>query len=358
MKGISVVETRKAIGLILCHDITEIVPKGADCGEGHSGQCCGGHKGPAFRRGHVVREEDVEHLLRLGKEHLYVWNGQSEGWVHEDDAALRIAKAAAGPGVAFGTPKEGRINFTAAHQGLLRIDCDLLERVNSIQNVTLATTHTMQEVAEGRMLAGTRVIPLAVPEGTVQAVEACCAAQPPLLQVLPFKPHKVALVITGSEVYHGRVQDGFGPVLEKKFTAWGSRIVSKVIMPDEAEQTAEAIRAAIDGGAELVAVSGGMSVDPDDKTPLAIRSVGCEIVTYGVPVFPGAMFMLGYKGNVPVVGLPGCVMYHRASIFDILMPRILAGIRLTPRDISSLAHGGLCESCPECRYPACGFGKG
>lgn len=344
----------EAVGFALCHDITEIVP--------------GEKKGPAFLRGHIVRKQDIEHLLRLGKEHLYVSEsgmpdatpGASQSaQVHEDDAAKRMAAAAAGPGVIYGAPKEGRINFRAEYQGLFSINLDLLDRINSIPYVTLATAHSLQAVEKGRMLAGTRVIPLSVPETTVKAVEDCCCEAPqPLLSVLPFKAHRIGIVTTGSEVYHGRIKDAFGPVLHKKFSAWGSAIHSQEIVPDETAITARAIKDAIAGGADFVCVTGGMSVDPDDKTPAAIRDVGCEVVTYGAPIFPGAMFMLAYKDTVPVLGLPGCVMYHRASIFDLIVPRILAGLRVCARDITRLAHGGLCENCAECHFPACAFGKG
>ena len=342
MKSIPVEE---AVGLVLCHDVTEIVP--------------GTKKGTAFRRGHRVRAEDIEHLLRIGKKHLYVWDEDAAAEVHEDDAANRMAAAFAGPGVACSEPREGRINFRASRKGLLSINLDLLDRVNSIPFVTVATAHSLQAVVKGRLLAGTRVIPLTVPETTVKAVEECCkSAFAPLLSVLPFKKRRVGVVTTGSEVFEGRIKDGFGPVLARKFKAWGSVIHSQVIVPDETERTAAAILEAVDGGADFICVTGGMSVDPDDKTPAAIRAVGCEIVTYGAPVFPGAMFMLGYKGQIPVLGLPGCVMYHKASIFDLLVPRMLAGLRICGRDIARLAHGGLCESCAACHYPSCAFGKG
>lgn len=339
MKSIPVEDS---VGLILCHDITEIVP--------------GKHKKPAFRRGHIVREEDIEHLLRLGKEHLYVWDTRDKSLVHEDDAALRIARAVAGSGVSYGKPTEGRINFTASHQGLLTINLEMLDRVNSIPDVTLATAHTMQEVAEGRQIAGTRVIPLVVPESTVKAVEE--AVTSPFLEVLPFMKHKVAIITTGSEVYHGRVKDGFGPVLRKKLDTWGSEVLWQKIVPDEGEETTKALKEAVADGASIITVTGGMSVDPDDKTPAAIRAAGCDIISYGAPVFPGAMFLMGYIDKVAVMGLPGCVMYHRASIFDLIMPRILAGMHITKYDITRLAHGGLCENCKSCHYPVCAFGKG
>ncbi|MDR1945641.1 MAG: molybdopterin-binding protein [Desulfovibrio sp.] len=342
------IPVQEAVGFAICHDITEIIP----------GECTR----PAFRRGHIVAPEDVGYLLRLGKEHLFVSDGSPDlgnGRVHEDDAALRIAKAVAGPGVVFGEPKEGRVNFTAFRQGLFCVNLTLLEKINSIPHVTLATAHSMQGVDEGRLLAGTRVIPLSVPETTLQAVEDCCVgAFGPLLSVTAFRGHRVGIVTTGSEVFHGRIKDAFGPVLHQKFTAWGSRIHSQEIVPDNTETTAAAINTAVENGADLVCVTGGMSVDFDDKTPAAIRAVGCEVVSYGAPVFPGAMFMLAYKGNVPVLGLPGCVMYCRASIFDLIVPRILAGLRVCAADITGLAHGGLCEGCAECHFPKCAFGKG
>jgi molybdopterin biosynthesis enzyme MoaB len=339
------IPVQEAVGLRLCHDITEIIP--------------GKSKGTAFRRGHVVTPGDIDHLLRLGKEHLYVWGDKEDSSVHEDEAAMRMAKAFAGPGVVYGRPKEGRINFTAARKGLVSVNLDLLDRVNSIPYVTLATIHSLQAVAKGRALAGTRVIPLSVPETTVKAVEDCCrSALAPLLSVLPFKKRGIGVVTTGSEVFAGRIKDAFGPVLHKKFKAWGSVIHSQRIVPDKTDVTAAAILDAIAEGADIVCVTGGMSVDPDDKTPAAIRAVGCEVVSYGAPVFPGAMFMLGYKEQIPVLGLPGCVMYSRASIFDLIMPRILAGMRVCARDITRLAHGGFCESCAECHFPSCAFGKG
>ncbi|SHN70760.1 molybdopterin-binding protein [Desulfovibrio litoralis] len=338
MKTVSV---HDAIGLTLCHDITEIVP--------------GKTKGPLFRRGHIVKAEDIPVLLRLGKENLYVWDSGSDD-VHEDEAAVRIAKAVSGDGIEFGKPKEGKINFVAKQLGFLQIDRALLLRINSIPSVTLATIHAMQTVKPGRIIAGTRVIPLAVPESTIAAVEECCN-NAKLFSVIPFKSHAVGIVTTGSEVFKGRIKDAFGPVLHKKFNELGCSVLSQTIVPDETPQTIEAIEQAIANGASMVVVSGGMSVDPDDKTPAAIKAIATEVVCYGVPVLPGAMFMLGYRQSVPILGLPGCVMYHKTSIFDLVVPRILARIRITKNDILNLAYGGFCESCPECRYPACGFGK-
>jgi hypothetical protein len=338
------IPTAQALGLVLCHDITEIVP--------------GKHKKAAFKKGHVVREEDIPLLLRLGKENLFVWSGQPEGQVHEDEAALRLARAAGGLNLSFNEPSEGRVNLRSEIHGLLTIKLDLLAAVNDIPLLTVVTAHGNREVRPGQIVAGVRAIPLCVPEESLLGMEKLCLAGGPILNVLPLVPHLVGVVATGSEIYHGRVQDGFTPVLRRKFAAWGSSIHCQTLVPDETAATAAAIRETLKKGASLVAVTGGMSVDPDDKTPAAIREVCGEVVTYGAPTMPGAMFMLGYSRDIPILGLPGCVMYERASIFDLVAPRLLAGQRLTRRDFTRLAHGGLCAQCPECSFPNCSFGCG
>lgn len=339
MKAIPVEES---VGTVLCHDITRIVP--------------GETKGPAFRRGHIVTQDDIQALLNIGKANLYVFDPR-DGYVHEDECALRLARAAAGQGIAISSPSEGKSTLTAVHDGVLSIDVEGLFRLNSITDVTFGTIHTGQFVKQGRVLGGTRVIPLAVPEALLQEAEAVCREHAPLIQVLPVRPAKVGVVTTGSEVYSGRIKDGFGPVLKKKFESLGSTLLDQIFVSDQVEMTAGAILGLKDRGADFIAVTGGMSVDPDDQTPAAIRATGARIVSYGAPTYPGAMFMLAYLGDVPVVGLPGCVMYYKASIFDLIVPRLLCGERLERKDIVAFGHGGLCESCPSCHYPACGFGK-
>jgi molybdopterin biosynthesis enzyme len=336
------IPVEKAQGMILCHDITRIVP--------------GEAKGPAFRKGHVIEADDIPTLLRLGKEHIYVWD-LAEGLLHEDDAAGRIAAAIAGEGITLTQPCEGRINLLADRDGLLKIDVDILRWLNSIEEVTIATVHSDVTVSSGQMLAGTRVVPLVVDLGRVEAVEAICAESGPVVRVAPFRPLRIGVVTTGGEVYHGRIKDKFGPVLRRKFAELGCTVMRQIIVPDESAMTVRAIRQLLGDGAEMIAVTGGMSVDPDDLSPSSIRTAGGEVVTYGSPTFPGAMFMLAYIDGIPVVGLPGCVMYHKASIFDLTVPRLVAGERLTRADIVELGHGGLCLMCPECRYPLCGFGK-
>ena len=339
MKAIPVEE---AVGTVLCHDITRIVP--------------GQTKGPAFRRGHIVTPEDIQTLLDIGKANLYVFDPR-DGFVHEDECALRLARAAAGKGVTVSSPSEGKSTLSAAYDGVLNIDVDGLFRLNSITDVTFGTIHTGQFVKTGRTLGGTRVIPLAVSETLLQKAEAVCAEHAPLGEVRPLKPARVGVVTTGSEVYTGRIKDGFGPVLKKKFQKLGSTLLDQVFVSDQVDMTVAAIHGLVERGADFIAVTGGMSVDPDDQTPAAIRGTGADVVSYGAPTYPGAMFMLAYLGDVPIVGLPGCVMYYKASIFDLVVPRLLTGERLERKDIVAFGHGGLCESCPSCHYPACGFGK-
>ena len=338
------IRVHDAVGSILCHDITRIVP--------------GESKGPVFRKGHVVRQEDVEVLLQVGKEHLYVFESLP-GMVHENDAAARIIAAVAGSNLAHTEPKEGRIDLLAACDGLLRIDVPVLNRINSLGEISVATIHTMQHVTKGRPVAGTRVVPLMIEGEKLRQLESLVSG--PIIDVLPLRRAKVGVVTTGSEVFYGRIQDAFGPVLRKKFAALGSTVVGQTLTSDEVPMTAGAIRDFLEQGADLIVVTGGMSVDPDDRTPTAIRASGAEVASYGAPVYPGAMFLLAYAegaaGRVPVLGLPGCVMYHKASIFDLIVPRLLAGLEVSAADVAALGHGGFCAQCDECRYPICPFGK-
>ena len=337
------VPVEESVGMILGHDVTRIVP--------------GKFKGRAFKKGHVIEAADVPELLKIGKEHIYVIEVQ-DGFIHENEAARRIARAAAGPGIELTEPVEGRVNLMAADKGLLKIDVNALSQINAVEQMAFATLHTNQQVAAQRAVAGTRVIPLIIAESKVEEVEWICREHRPVIQIRPFQRFKVGLVITGSEVYHRRIEDEFGPVVRAKFAQLGSHVFKEILVSDDVEMTVKAIQDLLDEGAEFIAVTGGMSVDPDDQTPASIRAAGGNVVTYGAPTFPGAMFMLAYIGETPVVGLPGCVMYHQASIFDLTVPRIVAGEKLTRDDIIAMGHGGYCFNCPECRYPVCAFGKG
>jgi len=335
------IPVEESIGSVLCHDITQIIP--------------GQSKGPIFRKGHTVRAEDIPALLRVGKEHLYVYE-PGPGILHENEAALRIAQAVAGKNISLSPPVEGRINFLADCRGLLRIDPDTLVAVNCLGEVSLATLHSLQEVKQGQAVGGTRIIPLLIEEEKISRLEALVPS--PFVEVLPFRRARVGVVTTGSEIYHGRIQDAFGPVLERKVQELDGSILGQRFTSDDVEMTSAAVRDFLREGADMIMVTGGMSVDPDDRTPAAIRQSGAEIVSYGAPTFPGAMFLLAYLDKIPVLGLPGCVMYHKASIFDLIVPRLLAGLEVTRRDIALLGHGGFCAACSECRYPLCPFGKG
>jgi molybdopterin biosynthesis enzyme len=240
---------------------------------------------------------------------------------------------------------------------LLKVNVRGLNQLNSIQDVIFATLHGNHRVDAGQPVGGTRVIPLVVTEDLVAKAEQTCSNFRPVVSVLPFRSLRVGMVTTGSEVYEGRIKDQFGPVVEKKFKALGSQIIRQIFVADEVEKTVNAVQTLIADGAQMVVLTGGMSVDPDDRTPAGIRGTGARVVTYGAPLFPGAMLLLAYIGNIPVVGLPGCVMYHKTSVFDLIVPRLLAGEVLTREDIIQLGHGGFCAGCSDCRYPLCGFGK-
>lgn len=340
------VRVEDSAGAILCHDLTKIVP--------------GEFKGAAFRKGHIIREEDIPELLKMGKAHIFVWE-QSPGLLHEDEAAIRIARAAVGSaetyGITLSDPREGKVNLVAAIPGLLKVNVDALDEVNSIDQIAFSTRHGNTPVTAGAVLAGTRVIPMVIEESAVRAVEDICAREGGLIQLKPFREMRAGIITTGSEVLKGRIVDRFGPAVEAKVKKYGSSVIKQVYVGDDAGAISASIKEMAAAGVELILVTGGMSVDPDDVTPLGIRQTGAEVVTYGSPVLPGSMFMLAYLGELPIMGLPGCVMYESATIFDLVLPRVLAGERVTRKEIVRLGHGGLCLRCAECRFPDCSFGK-
>ncbi|MDL2327657.1 molybdopterin-binding protein [Ruminococcaceae bacterium OttesenSCG-928-A11] len=339
------IRTEDAAGHVLCHDITEIVR--------------GVTKDAAFRKGHVVTEADIPVLLRLGKESLFVWEKQP-GMLHENEAAdILYAICAGGAAGIRPTPvKEGKIEAVAETDGFLQIDVERLRAVNSLGEMMIATRHTNTPVKAGDHLAGTRVIPLVISEAKMEQARAV-AGGAPLLTLRPYKPKKYAIITTGSEVFKGRIKDTFTPVIRDKLAPFGGQELGHIILGDDPAAVTEAIENFIAKGAELVLCTGGMSVDPDDKTPLAIKNTGARIVSYGAPVLPGAMFMLAYTAaGVPIAGLPGCVMYAGRTVFDLVLPRLMADIPVTDDDLAGLGHGGLCLNCPTCIFPNCGFGAG
>ena len=322
---LKVVPVEEAVGMPLAHDITEIVP--------------GKHKGPAFRRGHVVRPEDVPKLLDVGKVHLYIMELE-EGELHEEEAARRLAGAAAGPHIRLTDPVEGRVNLVAEIAGLMKVDTELLNRFNALGDLILATLPSNSYVKKGDVLAGTRTIPVVVKEDLVKKAEAICKKKP-IVAILPIPSRRVHLIVTGSEVFTGRIKDGFGPVVRRKVEEMGSHLEAVKLAPDDPAKIAAHIKDSLKAGAELVFVSGGMSVDPDDLTPEGIRQSGASVECHGFPVLPGSMFLLAYLKETPILGLSGCVMHDPVTALDLLLPRLLAGEKISRSDIITLGHGGL-----------------
>ena len=335
------IPTTEAVGHVLCHDLTQILP--------------GEFKGARFRKGHIVTEADIPVLLSMGKEHLYVWELEP-GMLHENDAAARLVRLCKGPGMDETEVREGKIELRAAFDGLFRVDTARLNAVNAIDELMIATRRGNTAVRAGDKLCGTRVIPLVIREEKLKQAEAA-AGERPLLELLPYKLKTAAVVTTGAEVAGGLIADKFTPVLVEKLKAFGIRVIHHSLPGDEPAAVLGAIRAARAAQPDLILCTGGMSVDPDDNTPGAIQASGARIVTYGAPVLPGAMLLLGYFADgTPILGLPGCVMYAKATVFDLVLPRIAAGVTLGKQDFVALGEGGLCLGCPECRYPICPFG--
>lgn len=340
-----VIKTEEAVGTILCQDMTQILP--------------GEYKGARFKKGHRVREEDIPVLLSMGKENLYVWSDETD-LVHENDFAKAMAERAAGPGIEKSGVSEGKIELISPSDGLLKIDSERLKAVNRLGDMMIATRHGNTPVKKGDKLAGMRLIPLAAGQDRLDAFYEA-AGEGPMVRVLPYHPKKVGLITTGNEVYSGTIKDGFGPVLKEKVKEYGSEVTDQVILPDDPKRLSRTIRE-MARDHDLVLVSGGMSVDPDDRTPLGVRESGAEIITYGSPVLPGAMMLLAYfkredGREIPVMGLPGCVMFNKRTVFDLVLPRIMADERVSAEEIYALGEGGLCLNCEVCTYPNCGFGK-
>ena len=340
------VKTQDAVGHVLCHDITQIIKDIK--------------KGTAFRKGHIVTEEDIPVLLSLGKDNLYIWE-KTEGILHENEAAEYLRDICMNENMIQSEVKEGKIELIAEIDGLLKIDVDKLRAVNSLGEMMIATRHTNTTVKKGDKLVGTRIIPLLIEQEKMEKAKEV-AGDRPILSLIPFKKKKVGIVTTGNEVFYGRIKDTFGPVVAEKVKEFGADVIGQTIVNDDIEKITKAVEEFIEQGADMVLCTGGMSVDPDDKTPGAIKNTGARIVSYGAPVLPGAMMLLAYYEKdgreLPIVGLPGCVMYAKRTVFDLVLPRLMADDMVTSDDLAGLGLGGLCLSCDVCTFPNCGFGKG
>lgn len=340
------IKTEDAVGCVICHDMTQII-KGVT-------------KDARFRKGHIVTKEDIPILLSIGKDHLYVWE-KDENMMHEDEAAEVLCSMCLGEHMNQSLVKEGKIEISATIDGLLKVNNQALITVNSFGQMMIASRHGNTRVKKGDKIAGTRIIPLVIEKDKMEKAKEkvnTITNHLPIFELKPFLHKKVAIITTGNEVYYGRIEDTFTPVIKDKLNEFDVAIISHVTINDDDQKETEAINDAINKGADIVICTGGMSVDPDDKTPLAIKNTGAQIVSYGAPVLPGAMFMLAYLDDKVIMGLPGCVMYAKRTIFDLILPRVMSDDKVDASQLAALGQGGLCLNCPTCTFPNCGFGKG
>lgn len=334
------VKVQDAIGMTLCHDITAMVD---------------GFKGAAFKRGHVITQEDIPKLLDIGKQHVFIWE-ENAGEIHEEDAARRLSQMTTVNGAHYGSISEGKIQLFADQDGMFRVDKALLAAVNRIGDITITTLPDHYPVKAGDRLASMRIVPLVTEERQIAEAEALCADKQ-LYDLRPFKPLKVGIIITGSEIYHGRIKDKFERVARAKLAHYPAEILGVHVCDDELDMIVGAGRTLLAEGAELLIFSGGMSVDPDDLTPSAIREMGAEIISYGVPSQPGNMTLVAYLDQAALLGVPGAAISRPTTMFDVLLPQIFCGDPLTKDDLIRLGEGGLCQMCDSCHFPNCTFGR-
>lgn len=335
------IKTTGAVGHVLQHDITEIIP--------------GEFKGRAFKKGHIITEEDIPHLLRLGKDHIFVFE-LGEDKIHENEGAMILGKLGQGENISLGSEiKEGKINFNSSIDGILKVNSEKLFELNMLGEISFATLPNNIPVKKGELVGGARIIPLVIEKEKMDRAKSLI--KDPILNVRPYKKYKVGIITTGNEVFYGRIEDKFGPVILEKLKPYNSEIIGQALCPDDKEVIKEKAREFLDKGATMIIFTGGMSVDPDDMTPTSIIELGGELISYGAPVLPGSMFLLSYLGDIPMMGLPGCVMFAKKTVFDLVLGRVMTGERLTKADIMKYATGGLCQSCEVCHYPNCTFGK-
>lgn len=331
-----------AVGMTLCHDITAIND---------------GFKGAAFHRGQVITPEDVEKLKDIGKKHIFVWE-ESAGEIHEEDAALRLSELCKVDGGVYFGPSEGKMVQKAKIRGMFRVNVPLQRAINSIGDITISSLPDHYPSEVGDKLCSMRIIPLVTKETQILEAERLCReSKEPLMQLLPYKKLKVGFIITGSEIYTGRIPDKFEPVLRRKIAHYGGEVLGCKICDDDLSMLDEALRGFITAGADLILMTGGMSVDPDDLTPTAIKNSGAQVVTYGMPSQPGNMLLVAYLGNTCIVGVPGAAVKLPTTTLDVVLPQIFAGVRFTKEDFIRLGDGGFCQSCESCHWPNCTFGR-
>lgn len=334
------IKVRDAIGMELCHDITEMNE---------------GFKGVAFKRGHIIQESDIDRMTRIGKQHIFVWEEQA-GEIHEDDCARRLSAMAPVEGAHYTEPAEGKVLLLAEQRGMFRVNRTLLNKINAIGDITICTLPDHYPVEVGARLASMRIVPLVTKEEQILEAERLCATEK-LLDLRPYQHKKVGVIITGSEVFHGRTQDRFGPVIRSKLEKYPCEIIGIRICDDDPEEIVTAAKEHLRSGADFLIFTGGMSVDPDDLTPTAIRQLGADIITHGVPSQPGNMTLVAYLGDIPILGVPGAAIKLPTTVFDVLLPQIFAGDKISKKELLELADGGLCQMCQTCHWPNCSFGR-
>ncbi len=336
------VSVEDAVGMVVAHDMTRIVP--------------GRQKGVAFKKGHIIAEKDIPELLGIGKAHIYIMDLDADQ-IHEDEAALCIAEAVCGSNLEWSHPSEGKSSVTCRADGVFKVNVDALRKINKIPDIMLATIKSNTPCTKNQMVAGTRIIPLLTARDNIHRIEAIAQQNSPVLTLQPYRPLKFGSVVTGSEIVEGLVDDGFDLHVAQKAVDYGCEFIKKILVPDDAQKIADAIVDLKDAGCEMIITTGGLSVDPDDVTVSAVRRTGADIIRYGSPVLPGAMFLYARLNGTPILGLPACVFYHDVTMFNLVLPRILTGELLNEDTIADMGHGGLCLNCPQCRFPACPFGR-
>lgn len=345
-----VVPLEEAVGKNAAHDMTQIIP--------------GEFKGAVISAGQIVSAGDMCRLQQMGRFNVAVLDGGSPGkdwggagWVHENDAAEAFAQRMAGPGISYGLPpKEGKINFRAETDGLFCVDVDKLYAFNMIPEIMLATRQDATLVGAGSEVAGTRAIPLFISQDRLSRALAVLGDNH-LLSVRPLRRGKVGILVTGTEVFNGLIKDRFAPLISAKVEALGCEVVKSVIVPDDTKSILDGVAAIEAAGADLLVTTGGLSVDPDDLTRSALVTAGLSDILHGVPVLPGAMSLVGRLRAMRVIGVPACALYFKTTLFDSLLPRLLANREITRPELARMGEGGFCMNCKVCTYPKCFFMK-
>jgi formylmethanofuran dehydrogenase subunit E len=345
MSWLKKIAVEEAMGMHILHDMTQVIP--------------GKEKGPAFKHGQVISGGDICRLQQMGRQRVYVEDGlqESDRWVHEDQVALAFAQRMAGEGVTFQKiPHEGKITLSAENAGLFDVDTIRLEAFNMVPNVMCASRKRYDVMAEGESVAATRAIPLYLEKPNFHRAMAVLLPGP-LFKILPLRQAHVGILVTGTEVFRGLIKDSFIPIIESKVKKYGGDVVDAIIRPDDREAIKKGIFRLLASGADLIATTAGLSVDPDDVTRQGLMDAGCTDMLYGAPILPGAMTLLSKIGDVQIIGVPACGLYHTTTGFDLLLPRMLAGLSITRQDLAAYGHGAFCRNCHSCTFPKCSFGK-